>query len=268
MYVKANVLKPGTNAGVGGDKKDLIAVFDWDEVLSYSRTNNNAGVAHIVMNQGKYMILLYCTISTIKGGFTTEGEEDAEGFMHEVSGEHPGDSLEILEFIQNNIGKNLGVIVQKCSDAKKKQYGTPCAPLKLSIASTDDKDKNIQALTFKASQKSKFIAGLYEGTLTLAEPVDEVAHDATNIDLSTGEGNYQIDSSSSGTVIATISNPTNGMRFTVLGGGGASPSKIESGGAFILSNGTAWTGLAGSGITFRVFKDGASTYKAIEVARF
>lgn len=268
-YVKTNVLKSGLNPGSGGDKKDKVTFFLFDEVKTYSRDAAGVLVPQIVMKDGKYMIQVYGTVSSMSGKLTSEGDEDAEGFMHEFQFSHPGDAQAIMEFIQNWTSQNIGAIVEKCTSSTMKQYGTPCAPLKLTVAGEDTKDANKQVLTFKTSQKCPFVIGTYEGTLTLEEPVATVVADTDAIDLSSGSGQYQLTSGTSSPLeIESINNASDGIIFTLLGSGGTHPSSLSSGSDdFILSSGVTWTALAGTWITFKVKKTGASDYKAIELSR-
>lgn len=268
-YVKTNVLKSGLNPGSGGDKKDKVTFFLFDEVKTYSRDAAGVLVPQIVMKDGKYMIQVYGTVSSMSGKLTSEGDEDAEGFMHEFQFSHPGDAQAIMEFIQNWTSQNIGAIVEKCTSSTMKQYGTPCAPLKLTVAGEDTKDANKQVLTFKTSQKCPFVIGTYEGTLTLEEPVATVPFDESQIDLSSGSGQYQLTGGSSpASDIDTIANVFDGLIFTLLGSNHDNVSRITSSSTdFILSSGTTWTALAGTWITFKVKKTGASAYKAIELSR-
>lgn len=269
-YIKMSVPKPGTNAGAGGDKKDMITLFDWDDVLTYPDRDSGGIVISddIVMKPGAYMIKLYATRSSIKITQETEGDEDAEGFIQGLEFAHPGDADEIEEFLANWVSRNIGAVVENCSTNRKKQLGTPCAPLRMKPSSTDDKEGNKTVITLKAAQKCAFRAANYQGTLTLADVTDTVAADATSVDLANGEGRYQLtDGSASPAEITTCTNSADGMVFTLLGSGGSNPSTIPSGNDFILANGNTWTALAGAEITFRAFKDGASTWKFIEQSR-
>lgn len=271
-YVKANVLRPTKTApGSGGDKKDIIYLFDFDDLADdgYHRSGDGVITDQLVFKPGKYMIKVYGTVSKLKGNYETEGDEDAEGFNHGFEIEHPGDGIEIMKLVQNWTGKNIGAITQKCSENYLKQYGTPCSPLKLKASGQDDKDANVQKLVLKNTVKAPFVPGKYEGTLTFESPVATIAAAATVVNLSTGQGQYQTTTGSSASVvIATLSNAADGMVFTLLGSGGTYPPKVGATSTdFILQDGAEWTGLSGSKITFRVMKTGASAYKAIELSR-
>jgi hypothetical protein len=273
MYIKANVLRPAKSApGSGGDKKDTLILFDFDDLAEdgYSRSHNNVVTDQLVFKPGKKMILVYGTVSTMKGNYDTEGEEDAEGFTHGFEFNHPGDSLEIMELIQNWTGKNIGAITRKCSENYMKQYGTPCAPLKLKASGQDDKDANLQKMVFKNTVKAPVVPGKYEGTLTLEGVMGTIEADDNDIQLTNGQGQYQLTPGTTAAVmIDTISDAADKMVFTVLGSGGTYPPYISmTSRDFVLQDGVVWNAEANSQITFRVMKVGSTAYKAIEISRY
>jgi hypothetical protein len=267
-YVKIDVLKPGDNKGVGGDKKDKIIVFDWDDVLTNPARDSKGIVitGNLAFIPGAYMSKIYATQSTIKAGADSTGDPDAKGIEQSVDFEHPGDSVEIREFRANWMNKNIGIIIEKCSTEKKNLYGTPCAPLQMVFKSEDDKDKNKTTFTFKSTQKGPDVAD-YQGTTTFDAVNATVAADATSVNLATGEGRYQLTVGSAAIVdITTCTNAVAGMKFTLIGSGGTYPPAI-TGDDFVLVSGTAWSGIASAEITFEAFKDGASTWKFFERSR-
>lgn len=267
MYAKVNVQKPGDNKGVGGDKKDKVIIFDFDDVATMP-ARDDAGIVitgDIVMSPGAYMVKIYATQSSIKAGADSEGDPDAKGILHSVEFEHPGDSQEIREFRANWMNKNIGIVIERCSTTKKNLYGTPCSPLQMVFKAEDDKDKNKTTFTFKSTQKGPDVAD-YQGTLTLSEVTDTVAANATSIDLAAGEGRYQLtDGTSAAATITTCTNAVDGGRYTLVGSGGSHPSTLST--DFVLKNGTAWTALSGAEITVQAFKSGASAWKFFELSR-
>jgi hypothetical protein len=267
-YVKVDVLKPGDNKGVGGDKKDKIIVFDWDDVLTNPARDSKGIVitGNLAFNPGAYMSKIYATQNTIKAGADSTGDPDAKGIEQSVDFSHPGDSVEIREFRANWMNKNIGIIIEKCGTEKKNLYGTPCAPLQMVFKAEDDKDKNNVTFTFKSTQKGPDVAD-YQGTTTFDTVNATVAADATSINLTTGEGRYQLTVGSAAIVdITTCTNAVAGMKFTLIGSGGTYPPAI-TGDDFVLVSGTAWSGIASAEITFEAFKDGASTWKFFERSR-
>ena len=269
-YIKVNVTKPTTQSpGKGGDKKNKITFIDLDDLVSEA-SRDSKGIVISGNHQFKdstYAIEIYATIDSISGKANSEGDIDAEGMIQEVLFAHPGSEKEVREFRSNWLNRNIMIIVDHCLSGIKDQYGSICAPLRMKLEATDDKEQNKSSFTFTSAQKGPDI-GIYEGTITLSSPVATVPEDATSVDLSSGEGEYQMtDGSVAPVTITTCTNVVDGMVFTLLGSGGSHPSTITDANDFILKNGTSWSALANSTITFKAYKDGAATWKFIEQSR-
>ena len=269
-YVKVNVVKPGSNKGAGGDKKDTIILFDWDDVLTYPSRDDKGIVItdNIVFKPNAYMIQVYATLDKIKSGSASSGELDAEGFEQTLEFTHPGSELEIREFKSNWLSRNIGAIVLHCHSTRKDQFGTPCEPMRMVAKWEDDKDKNISTITLKSSNKGPCDVADYQGTTVFDTVKGTVAADATTVDVAAGEGQYQLTTgTASAETLTTLSNPVNGGIYSLLGSGGAHPSQITAANDFVLSSGTTWTALSGAQITFKAFKNGVSTWKFFEQSR-
>ncbi len=144
-YQFSSVPKKESNAGRPKGKKSYIILFRWDDVAKYSRDAKGVKVIEFEMSAGKKPIAVYATDSTINIYHTSEGEDDARGLIHHVDYEHPGTGLEHDEFVNNNLNENLGAIVFGCSGDNAKIAGTPCTPLKMTKADSQDNkdgDKN------------------------------------------------------------------------------------------------------------------------------
>lgn len=144
-YEFASVRKKSTNAGCPKGKKSYIGIFRWDDVETYNRDEKGVRVSEFELREQKKMIGVYGTDSSINIYHTSEGEDDARGLIHKVDFEHPGTEIEFDEFINNNLNENLGAIVFGCSGSDAKIAGTPCTPLKVVKADSQDNkegDKN------------------------------------------------------------------------------------------------------------------------------
>ncbi|WP_288839017.1 hypothetical protein [uncultured Bacteroides sp.] len=144
-YSMVSVPKKASNAGRPKGKKSYIEIFRWEDVKTYTRDEKGVKVTAFEMMPGKKPIAVYATDSTINIYHSSEGEDDARGFIHHVDYEHPGTELEHDEFVNNNINENLGAIVFGCSGEDAKIAGTPCTPLKMTKADSQDNkegDKN------------------------------------------------------------------------------------------------------------------------------
>lgn len=268
-YVKVDVIKPADNSGIGGDRKDSILIFDWDDVASgYTRDSKGVVITGpLVFNPGAYMVRVYGTKNTIGSIAKSEGDPDSKGIIQTFKFTHPGNKQAIREFRWYWMNRNCGIIDEKCSTSDKDMYGSPCAPLQMQFEAKNDKDANNADFTFESVNKGPDVA-VYQGTYTLAAVMGTPAADDTSPDVDAGEGQYQLTSGSVAAVkITKLDNPDDGFVYTLLGSGGAHPSTIEDGDDFLLASGTTWTATAGAMITFKCFKDGAATYKFIEVSR-
>ena len=141
-YTMVSVPKKTSNAGRPKGKKSYIVLFRWEDVKTYTRDEKGVKVSAFEMMAGKKPIAVYATDSTINIYHSSEGEDDARGFIHHVDYEHPGTELEHDEFVNNNINENLGAIVFGCSGDDAKIAGTPCTPLKMTKADSLDNKKS------------------------------------------------------------------------------------------------------------------------------
>jgi len=270
MYTKVSVAKADANPGTGGDKKNKITVFDLDDVLTYPARDSKGIVINdnIIFKPNAYMITLYAEITSIAVNDDTDGDPDAKSTIQTVAFDHPGDSTEIREFIENWKNRNCGIIIEKMTTAAKTLHGAPEAPLQLTSKGVNDKDKKKKTMEYKSLLKGPVHAD-YNGTLTYDAVTDTVDADATVIDVTNGEGRYQLtDGGTNAATITTMTNAVDGNMYSILGSGGSHPSVI-AGIDFVLRNGTSWTGIAGAVLTVKAIKTGTSpvAWKFIEQSR-
>lgn len=164
-YSFVSVPKTSGNAGRPKGKKKYVIVFRWQDVKTYKRDEKGVRVTEFAMQDGKKPVGIYMTQSTANIYHTSEGDDDARGFIHHVDFEHPGTSLEFDEFVNNNINEELGAIVCGCGGEDAKIAGTPCTPLFLSKADSQDSkdgDKNIvnMASTLRGSTIGRIATSL------------------------------------------------------------------------------------------------------------
>ena len=131
-YEFVSVPRKSVNAGRPAGKKKYIILFRWADVATYERDEKGVNVTGLSLQTGKKPIGVYATSSSVNVYHTSEGDEDARGFIHHVDFEHPGSTLEFDEFVNNNINEQLGAIVVDCGADEALIAGTPCAPLGIS----------------------------------------------------------------------------------------------------------------------------------------
>lgn len=163
-YVKKSIVKPlGGSPGAAAPKEPNVTIVAVDDIQTWpSRDDKNVNmVGNFVMKTGAKMYQVYMTPSKIKAGFESDGDEDSVTFKQKFEGEHPGNSLDIAEFVQNWTGTNCIVIYGSCQDSFKKVIGTKCAPVQLKPSLKDDNDSRTHMLVFEQFAKSGWVPGHY-----------------------------------------------------------------------------------------------------------
>ena len=180
-----------------------------------------------------------------------------------------GNGDDIFNLLEQGVGRGFYVVWQVCATGDLFIGGNACKPLILTNFDwASDKDKTGATVTF--TQECGKLWQTYTGnTPTLAASV--VAANATTIAL-TSNPQYQLTDGTAAAAALTAFTGTGdsdvGRVVTILGSGGNHPSTLSNSATeFLLVGGTQWVALAGSQITFKIFKDGAADYKFIEQSR-
>lgn len=268
-YTKVNVLRPSKpNAGAKASRKDKVVFIDLDDVLVFpSRDAKGVRITdNIVMKPGKYGVEVYGTITTMSDGYSTEGDPDKRGFMPNATFEHPGDELEIMEFIQNWTNKNIIAVFQRCDGGPAKLFGEPCAPMQLNPEGLSSNEENRQTLALEAIVKSGSVPAVYEGTITLATATGTFAADDATPSVANGSGQYELADNTAANEITSLDDAVNGGLYTLVGMGGSNPSTVTASADFILANGTTFTATSGATLTVRAMAVSGG-FKFIEQSR-
>lgn len=135
-----SVPQEGANPGMPQGKKNVVIIFDFDKVATYTRDEKSVVVTAFAMKDSVTPIGLFVNEQSIDAGDEVEGDAYARGFIQHVNADHPGTEAAVAEFKANNVNANLGVIIVSCdpSVTTAKIYGTPCAPLKMNAANEQD----------------------------------------------------------------------------------------------------------------------------------
>lgn len=267
--IKASVPRPGRNAGQAWNPRSMDGVIfiDLDKAIIPDRDENGVSMSQdIILNPGDYGVTLYVTAGKSSFSNNTEGETDNEGFVTSFEFNHPGNELEIREFLNYWMGKNIGIMLKYCNKDYADFAGDKCNPMKLQVAQTGNNDGTNSVITVASAGKGDLPA-MYYGTIPMEEPLAIIPADADTIDL-VGKGQYQLTGSAAAAKITAVENASHNLIFTLLGTKVGTPPIIESGGNFILKDGQDWSALPDSQITFKAFKDGDTSFKYIEQSRY
>lgn len=269
MFVNPKIgnIKSGAPQGKSTD----VIVFDFANVKNWPGRDANKVkmVGAITFVTGTYIQEIYGTSSTISTPKASEGDEDNVGFTGTPEFSHPGSPLEIEEFIALNTNKQLGVAFKMGGCAGEeiyyKVYGTPCNPLRLIVEGQDNNDGVKDLMKFEQSRKADVLPGRYYGTWTKAT-ANIVPADATQVDVTEGNGEYQLTDNTVATEITDIINAVDGGVYTLKGSGGANPATIQvSNAKFVLR--LDWQALANTTLTVIAFKKDDDSFVFVEQSR-
>lgn len=265
MYIATNVAAPsGSSAGAPAAKDPNVAIIAIKDIQTWPQRDDKGVLVagNIILKPGKTPTLVYMTASKIKAPYESDGDEDSVSLKHKFEGEHPGNSLEISEFIQNWLGVPCIIIHGSCQDTYRKIAGTKCAPLQLKPSGQDDNDARKNMLMFEQFAKTGSLPAHYTGAIPSADPFAVVS--STAVALSPANGYvYQLPSLAvTASIAVATSTLEHGDIVTLIGGGGVAPATLATGvtdKSALLVSGSTWTGLAGAAIHLKVFKAGAVT---------
>jgi len=266
MYTKINLNKPtGISPGSAAPKSETVIV-DVEDILFFPPSDGN-GVkiaGQFLLKTGASMIKLYGTKSKTDAPYESDGDEDSISINQKFMLQHPGNTLEVKEFTQNWLGRNVIVFHKACQDNFHEVMGTPCAPLQIKPAKTDNNDGRFHTFSFESFAKTALVPKHYEGALVFAEPF-AVAAVATTVVNEANGAFYKLPSLDiTAAVTFTTVDLAHGKMVTLIGDGGTDPATLASATAgaatVVLVNGTQWVGLRDSNITLVVYKAGATTY--------
>lgn len=267
-YVRKSVPRPTPGAGAPKPKNAMVTIIYADDIVAFPGSDENGvkTIGNLILKSGAKMYQLYETDDSQKASHSIEGDSDTEGFLKKFEGTHPGDSLEINEFVQNTIGQGILVLYSvECGSSVRKLIGTPCNPLYLKGEFADDKDGAKHTLNFEQRRRDRNVAKFYDGEVYYTENYSVA--DITAIDLLVANGPvYQLPSVAVAdtNVLVSSLDLVHGQTVTLIGGGGAEPATLTSGVngtvTVILASGTDWSALDKAVINLQVYVAGAITY--------
>lgn len=167
-YTKVSIpKKSGGSPGAPTPKNPTIVVIPVGDILTWpGRDSGGVKLAgNIVLKDTEKAIGIYATHSTIKRNDSTEGDPDAEGFIHNVVFEHPGNSLARDEFSQAFISEDVILITRGDDPTLTRVHGTPENPMRMTIEEQDDNSATKATFTFKSALRTKYKSAHYTGVI-------------------------------------------------------------------------------------------------------
>lgn len=271
MYTKPSIIAKGK--GSAENKNYEIVIMDINDIATHPSRNDNGVVmlGNFVMKDGKYVTKMQISSSKTSLPVTSEGEEDNVSISALPEFSFPGSTLEFEEFVANWTNKSLIVAVQvgACGGSSPfyRVYGSECAPLSLLLEGQNNNDATMGLVKFQQFAKTDLMPARYFGTFTL-DTATTIPADATTVDVTDGDGEYQLTDNTTPTIITDLTNASNNGTYTLIGSGGTNPATIEATNtSFVLVGGVDWQGLSGATITFNAIDAGGGDHTFIEVSR-
>jgi len=269
MYQRKSVgVAPGVSPGSPTPKNANVTIIFADDVLSRPQ-RDEGGVkmlGNFVLKPGAQMLQVYMTAKKQKPGFEGAGDVDELTITQKFEGMYPGNSLEIKEFIQNTIGKDVIVMYGTCVGKIYEVYGTACSPMRLKPSFTADDTKTGYTLSFEQTLGTGSLPGTYEGEIILADPFAQADE---NLALLQANGvQYQLSEDAAATALDVFSlDHEHGTVISLIGAGGADPYVLSQGAqtgvatvTVILKDGTDWAAAKNAVLDLRVYEAGGTTY--------
>lgn len=168
---RLNARKPKNRAaGLPTPKGELYLLYV-EDVVSLPTVNGKGILASgdIHLKNGRRFHILYLTPSTQKRNIKSEGEADSRGFKKKVSGNYPGDELEIHEFVKNNINRGFVIVMNSYDKQFHRIYGSIENPLYFTGEFNDDDSSKGYELTFEQNFADETPLIFYDGQIILDE---------------------------------------------------------------------------------------------------
>lgn len=268
-YIRKSVAAAGgISPGSPTPKSPNVTIMLADDILSRP-SRDDGGVlleGNYVMKPGATMYQVYMTAKKQKPGFDGEGDVDELVLPHKFEGYYPGNSLDIKEFIQNIVGRDLIIMYGVCTGNDFEVYGTDCAPMRLKPSFAADDTKTGYTLMFEQTLGTGYLPATYRGSIVLAEPFAQADE---NLALLKANGTqFKLAPDAAGTALDVASfDHDHGTVLSLIGSGGADPFVLSQGAqtgvasvTVVLKDGTDWVAANNAVLDLKVFKAGATTY--------
>ena len=137
-------------------KVNQIAKVD-GEYTGFPTRDGVKSASALTLKEGEEAVGVYITPTTINRFDSSEGDVDKKGWLHNFTGEHPGDETPFADFLQDNLNEDFVIITRECGDSTgTRLHGTPCTPMQFNAEGQDNNEGKLSTLTFVTTQRLKF----------------------------------------------------------------------------------------------------------------
>lgn len=270
MKILKSVPKPqNASAGAPTPKDPNNTFVRTADILAYPSVDSGGinQMGNYVLKPGAKFLQVYGTASKTGSGYESDGDEDAVGVKMKYELSHPGNSVEIREFIMAALGDDFIIFQGTCRDTNKTVFGTKCSPMKLKPTGTDNADGTNNMLVFEQYMRTDQLPYNYTGSISFADPFAVVDKDLSLLEVNGLAYQLPAFADALGTEIDVVAlDLTHGSMVSLIGGGGVEPATLSEGVTTLanvevmLKSGTVWTALQNASISLEVFVSGVKTY--------
>lgn len=215
----------------------------------------NATISTNVLLAGKTHKYLDCRVNSVKPS-TAAGASPFDG-KQVVALIIDGISKTALQWVYDNLGLEVVIIWERCSDGQRFIAGSPCS------SGMTIKLKNIGDVSNISGIELSFEGGdcpepfwFYEGPIIRATPTVVSLAAATTFALGTGT-QYTMTDNAAAKTLTDITNVTDadvGRIIELVGAGVANPTLIATTAKFILNAGLSFSAAVGNSISLQITK--------------
>lgn len=245
----------------------FITAEQYDDDQAFP-SRNGREIGNIPLKAGEYWHYIKTQAITNPDAMIGGKLSDIGGsFDNEIKLLLAGVSDEVLTLVENHLGKGFYIVFEVCATGKKYLGGSGCKAMILQQPEGGFlNDKSCITLSFKNECGQLF--STYVGNTPTIVAADVAAGVSFAL---TSNPQYKFAEDTGGalckTVTGIVESDVNRV-ITVLGGGGTNPTHLvqDAAGNILLIGGVAWIGDLGRQISFKIFKDGNTSFKLIEIA--
>ncbi len=246
----------------------LLSVDQVDPDVAFP-TANDLNLANIPIKAGEYWHYIETIRNTPEVKNTGSDGDNVSEITNTLTLMAGGMADNLIRLLKTGIGEYFYPVWENCDTGERFIMGDGCQPSKLlSFEGGPGKEYTGYQIVFENKSNQLFLH--YQGTTPL-QPADVVPVDATTITL-TANDTYQLQSGSAAaptiTGFTAVADSDVGRIVTIKGPNSIPdfPPVIAAGNDFLLIDGADWTANANASISFKIFKDGAATFKFMEIA--
>lgn len=167
---RLNARKPKGAAGLPTPKGELYLIYK-EDIISMPPVSEKGilCIGDIHLKSGRRFHILYLTPSTQKRNIKSDGEIDSRGFKKKVTGNYPGDDIEVHEFVKNNINQGFVIVMNSYDKQYHRIYGSLDNTMYFNGEFTDDDSGKGYELTFEQTFADQDPLLFYNGTIIIDE---------------------------------------------------------------------------------------------------